>query len=212
MTNSQLYVAKATNDRLQIWIDSGETLKRAVIKSLGRVVRQVIKAKTVRFQQMSVATILAKVRARYGRMQKDAKLSLQDRMLTLLTTIDGFDTHISNLQDMFEISETAGFPIDEIRKVEIFRETVCAHPIIGKLLETFDLEAPDSKLVTYDQITDYLDTHLPNLKHSQMTATRAQANLVAVTAYSTLEAESQRLKAENQRLKNKRQNQNQGNK
>ena len=35
MTNVELYVAKSSNDRLQLWIDSSETLKRAVIKSLG---------------------------------------------------------------------------------------------------------------------------------------------------------------------------------
>ena len=42
MTNVELYVAKESNDRLQFWIDSMETLKRAVIKSLGRVLRQTI--------------------------------------------------------------------------------------------------------------------------------------------------------------------------
>ena len=55
-----------------------ETLKRAVIKSLGRVLRQIIKDKKVRFQQMSVADILARVRAKYGKMQKDTKLTLKD--------------------------------------------------------------------------------------------------------------------------------------
>ena len=39
MTNVELYVAKAANDRLQLWLDSLEVLKRAVVKSLGRVVR-----------------------------------------------------------------------------------------------------------------------------------------------------------------------------
>ena len=38
MTNVELYVAKSSNDRLQLWIDSSETLKRAVIKSLGKIV------------------------------------------------------------------------------------------------------------------------------------------------------------------------------
>ncbi len=42
MTSVELYVAKSNNDKLQLWIDTGEALKRAVIKSLGRVVRQVV--------------------------------------------------------------------------------------------------------------------------------------------------------------------------
>lgn len=200
MNTVELYVARANNDRLQLWIDCVETLKRAVIKSLGRVIRQIIKDKKVRFQQMSVSEILARVRAKYGRMQKDTNLSLKERMLTLLPTLDGLESHISNLEDMFEVSETAGFPITEYRKVEIFRESVCAQPLIGKLLETFDVEFPDAHAVSYEQISAYLEMHLLNLKHSQMTATRASANLVALNAYATLEAESKRLQAENENL------------
>jgi hypothetical protein len=153
---------------------------------------------------MSVSALVTKVHARYGNMPRDTKLTLKERMATLLPTIDGLDTHVSNLQDMFDISETAGFPVDMDDQVEIFRESVCAQPLIGKLLETFDLEFPDAKTVSFDQVTAYLILHLPNLKHSQMTATRASANLVAATAYSTLEAESKRLKAENKKLKRKR--------
>jgi hypothetical protein len=128
-------------------------------------------------------------------------------MLTLLSTLDGLDTHISNLQDMFDVSETAGSIITEDRKIENFRETVCTHPLITKLLETFDVDFPHTQLITYEQITAYLVLHLPILKHSQMMATRAAANLMTATAYSTLEAESQRLKAENEKLKRKRPNQ-----
>ena len=130
MTNVELYVAKASNDRLQVWIDSSEVLKRAVIKSLGKIVRQVVREKKVRFQRLSVAAIIAKVRERYGKMQKDTKKNLKERMTTMLQTADGLDTHISNLQDMFDISETAGFPVDEIEKADLFRESVSGHPII----------------------------------------------------------------------------------
>ena len=147
MTNVQLYVAKASNDRLQLWIDSVEALKRALLKSLGRVVRQVIKPKKVRFQMMTVNEIMVLVRKRYGKMEKDTKAHLKERMLILLLTTDGIDTHISNLQDMFEVSETAGFPITDNDQVDIFRETVSTHPLIVKVLETFDFEHPDSKLL-----------------------------------------------------------------
>ena len=204
MSNTALYVAKASNDRLQTWIDATETLKRALIKSLGKVVRQIIKDKKVRFQQMSVSDLVTKVRTRFGNMQRDTQLTLTERMATLLPTLDGFDTHVSNLQDMYDISENAGYPVDAKRQVEIFRESVCAQPLVGKLLETFDLKFPDAKTVSFEQVTAYLTLHLPNLKHSQMTATRASANLLAATAYSTLEAESKRLTAENEKLKRKR--------
>ena len=214
MTNIELYVAKATNDKLQLWTDSAETLKRAVIKSLGRVVRQIVRAPRIRFQRMSVADIINRVRARFGRMQRDTKSALEAKMLTMLLTTDKLDTHISDLQDMFDVSETAGYPLDERRKVEIFRETVCAHPLILKVLEEFDFDFPDVRTCSYAQICDFLILHLPNIKHAQSAATKASANLVAATAYATLEAESQRLRAEVDKLKrrqtpgtNKNQNQ-----
>jgi hypothetical protein len=140
MSSVELYVAKATNEELQLWIDSVECLKRALLKSLGRAVRQVIKPKIVRFQMLTVAEIMALVRKRYGQMEKDTKANLQERMLTLLPTADGIDTHVSNLQDMFDVSDTAGFPVDDNRQVDIFRETVCSHPLIVKVLDKFDFD------------------------------------------------------------------------
>ena len=175
ITNIELYVAKAANDRRQLWMDSVEVLKRAIIKSLGKIVRQVVREKKVRFQRLSVADIIGRVRARYGRMQKDTKKNLKERMLTMLQTADGLDTHISNLHDMFDVSETAGYPIDENDKVDTFRETVSGHPIIVKVLETFDFEFPDPKLTTYEQVSEYLVLHFPNLRHAQLAATRATA-------------------------------------
>ncbi len=50
MTNIAMYVANASNTKLQLWVDLLEALKRAVLKSLGKVVRQVIKASKVCFQ------------------------------------------------------------------------------------------------------------------------------------------------------------------
>ena len=192
MTSVELYVAKAANDRTQSWIDSTEALKRAVIKSLGRVIRQMVRAPKVRFQRMSVADIMTKVRARYGCMQRDTKANLREKMLTMLPTTDKLDTHISDLDDMFEVSEIAGFPIDENTKMDIFRETVSGHPLILKVLETFDFEFPDFKACTHAQICEYIVLHLPNLKSAQATAVKANAKFVAATAYVTLEAESKR--------------------
>ena len=204
MTSVELYVSKANNDKLQLWIDSGEALKTAIIKSLGKNVRQVIRDKKVRFQRLTSREIIDRVKARYGQMDKDVKAELKEKMLTMLPTADGLDIHISNLQDMFEISENAGYPEDEFCKVEIFRETTCTHPLICEVLKTFDLLNPNSKIVTFDQISAYLTLHLPNLKHAQMMATRATANMVAANAYTTLEVESKRLKLELDNLKRKR--------
>ena len=204
MTNIAMYVANASNTKLQLWVDSLETLKRAVIKSLGKVIRQVIKESKVRFQLMTVADMVTKVRQRYGTMERSTKANLKERMLTMLPTMDGIDTHVSNLREMYDVSETAGFPVDNMRKIEIFRETVCAHPLIVKVLETFDFEFPDVKTTTFEQIHNYLTLHLPNVKHAQMAATRATATLAAATAYSVLETASNKMKAELDNLKRKR--------
>jgi hypothetical protein len=204
MSSVELYVAKATNDRRQLWLDTEEALKRAVIKSLGQVVRQVIRPSKTRFQKMSVAQIIAKVRSRYGLMQKDTKANLREKMKTMLLTSDGLDTHVSNLQEMFDISESAGFLVSEDDKVEFLRDSICTHPLICKVLETFDLKFPDAKDHEFVQIAEYLNAHLPNLKHAQMAATRATANMVAMIAYSSLEMETKKMKAELEKLKRKR--------
>jgi hypothetical protein len=137
-------------------------------------------------------------------MEKNTRANLKERMLTMLSTADDIDTHISNLQEMFDVSETASFIVDADRQVEIFRETVCAHPTIVKVLEKFDFDFPDVKTHSFAQITDYLILHLPNVKYAQMAATRATANLAATTAYSALQSESQRLRDTIEQLKRKR--------
>jgi hypothetical protein len=90
-SGEQLCVVKASNDRLQSWIDAGEILKRADIRSLGRTdCRQDIRDSKTRFQRMSVSDIIAGVSAaKYDEMQKDTKSNLEVRMLTMLQTSDG---------------------------------------------------------------------------------------------------------------------------
>ncbi len=60
---------------------------------------------------MSVSDIMVRVKARFGDMQQNTKLNLKERMLTVLKTTDGLDIHISDLQGVFDVSETAGFPM-----------------------------------------------------------------------------------------------------
>jgi hypothetical protein len=50
-----LYIAQEPNEKLQLWMDSSDAIKRAVIKILGAVVCEITTVKTARFQQMSVA-------------------------------------------------------------------------------------------------------------------------------------------------------------
>jgi hypothetical protein len=103
MSFVQLYVAKDKNDRLQLWMDASDVLKRAVIKSLGESVREIITIKTSRSQQITVAEIIERVRARFGKLQKDTKTALKLRMTSMLKSVADLDKHISALTKNFTI-------------------------------------------------------------------------------------------------------------
>ncbi len=59
---------------------------------------------------------------------------------------------------------TAGYPIEEHRKVRILHKSVLGHHIIAGILADFDHENLDPLLHTYDLITAYVKKHLPNLR------------------------------------------------
>jgi hypothetical protein len=207
MSSVQLYFAKDKNDRLlQLWMDASDVLKRAVtvIKSLGESVREIISIKTSRFQQITVAEIIERVRARFGQLQKDTKTSLKLRMTSMLKSVADLDKHISALTKNFTISETAGSVIDEDHKVDYFRDSLFGHPILADILKQFDFEHPDCNTITYAQITAYVVLYLPNLKTAQQAATRVQANIVRLDAYAALQLETKQLRDDVQTLKRKR--------
>jgi hypothetical protein len=124
MSSVQLYITKEKNDKLQLWVDASDDLKRAVIKSLGESVREIITIKTSRFQQITVAEIIERVRARFGKLQKDTKAVLKLRMTSMLKVVSYLDKHIATLTKIFTISETAGSVVDEDNKVDYFRDSL----------------------------------------------------------------------------------------
>ncbi len=185
----QLHIAKESNDRLQLWMDaSSNVLKCAVIKSLGEAVHQIITVKTSRFQQIMVAEIIARVRTRFGKLQKDTKTAVED-----------LDKQIAALTKFFNISEMAGLVVDEDHKVDYFRDSLFGHPILAEILKQFDFEFPDSILIM--QVTAYVVLHLPNLKTAKQASTRMQANTVTSDAYAALQLETKQLRDDVQELK-----------
>jgi hypothetical protein len=197
---------------------ASEVLKRAVIKSLGKAVREIITVKTsrfqqitvaeiiarVRFQQITVAEIIARVRTRFGNLQKDTKTALKVRMTRMLKAVEDFDKHIAALTKLFNISKTVGSVVGEDHKVDYFRDSLFGHPILAEILKQFDFEFPDSTLITYTQIAAYVVLHLPNLKTAQQASTRMQANIVTSNAYAALQLETKQLRDDVQELKRKR--------
>jgi hypothetical protein len=59
---------------------------------------------------------------------------------------------------------TAGYPIEEHRKVRVFRKSVMSHHLIAGILADFDHENLDPLLHTYDNITVYVKKHLASLR------------------------------------------------
>jgi hypothetical protein len=102
MSSVQLYIAKEKNDKLQLWMDASDVLKRAVNKSLGESVREIITVKTSRFHQNS----------------------LKLRMTSMLKAVEDMNKHIAALTKLFTISETAGSVVDEDDKVDYFRDSL----------------------------------------------------------------------------------------
>jgi hypothetical protein len=129
-------------------MDASDVLKGAVIKSLGEAVREIITVKTSRFQQITVAEIIARVRTRFGKLQKDTKIALKLKMTSILKAVEDLDTHIAALTKLFNISKTAGSVVDEGHKVDYFRDSLFGHPILAEIFKQFDFEFPDSTFIT----------------------------------------------------------------
>jgi hypothetical protein len=61
---------------------------------------------------------MAKVRARFGSLQKDIKSSpKQQKTASILKTMDNLNTHIFNLEKNVDISDTARFLVNEDERV-----------------------------------------------------------------------------------------------
>jgi hypothetical protein len=202
--SKQLFITKEKNDKLQLWLDASDVLKCAVTKSLGESVCDTITTKTSRFQQITVAEIIKRVRARFGKLQKDTKTAIKLRMTNMLKTVEELDKHIAALTKLFTISETAGSIVDEHHKVDYFRDSLFGHPLLADILKQFDFEYPDCTTITYAQITAYVVLHLPNLKTAQQSSIRVQANIATLGAYAALQQETKKLRDDVQTLMWKR--------
>ncbi len=58
---------------------------------------------------MSILEIMAAVHTKYGKIRKNTKTDLAEKMTTRLASTEGFDTHVSNMiKELFIISKTGG--------------------------------------------------------------------------------------------------------
>jgi hypothetical protein len=194
MTHAGLYVARTSNDQLLEWTTNEEALKTAITESLGPVISQIIQHAEDGFTLMTIRDIMDRLRAKYGRMRKNTKLTLKERMTARLSATEAFDSHVSTLRENFTISHIGGQTINEDKKVDYLRDSVSGHVLIDKALSQYDFDHSDETTQTFEGIVAYIEEHLPNLQTASKVTAQATANIMASEAYLTLEAENKSLK------------------
>ena len=165
------------------------------MESLGPVVRQIVKHPLHGFTLLSIQDIMASVRSRYGKMRKNTRKNLEEKMSSRLASTDSFETHVSHLREQFLTFEKGGHQILEEKRVDILRKSLSGHSIIEKILNQYDFKNCDDTLWTFDDIVEFIDDHLPNLQSSAQIAAEDHANVMTSVAYVALEAEKKQLKA-----------------
>ena len=164
MTNAQISVAKYSNDRHAIWHAAKSHLKADIIRSLGPTLASTIGPPPAGFTAISVSQIVAAVKGFYGTVDQMALNKMEDILASPLDAIANLDKHLANMRQHMLMQTTAGYPIEEHRKVRIFRKSVMSHHLIAGILADFDHENMDPLAHTYDAITAYVKRHLPSLR------------------------------------------------
>jgi hypothetical protein len=129
MTNAQISCAKYANDRHQTWHDAQTTFfKAALIKSLGPTLEGAIGPPPDGFKMVSPRQILDEVKLRYGTVDQMAFDKMEDILAVPLDHVQNLERHIIATQKKHMLMQTAaGYPIEEYRKVRLFRRSVTAH-------------------------------------------------------------------------------------
>jgi hypothetical protein len=157
-------VAKYNNDHHQIWHDSMVSFKTKLIKSLGLTLEGTIAPPPDGFKLKSVRQIVDAVAAKYGTVDQMALAKMEEVLATPLDHVYNLDKHLASLRQHMLMQIAAGYPIEEYRKVRLFRLSVAGHYQIAQCLRDFDKDYPDQLSVTYHDITSYVVKHLPNIR------------------------------------------------
>jgi hypothetical protein len=136
MTNAAISVAKYANERHQIWHSAQTGFKAALIRSLGPTLEGAIGPPPEGFKTISSRTILDEAKARYGTVDQMAFSKLEDLLASPLDHVHNFEKHIASQRKHMLMQTAAGYPIEEYRKVRIFRKSVIGHYQIAECMKT----------------------------------------------------------------------------
>ena len=166
MTNATISVAKYENDRHQTWHTAQESFKAALIRSLGPTLEGAIGPPPDGFKIISVRAIMDDVKGRYGKVDQVTLARMEEVLATPLDPVQNLEKHISTQKRHMLMQTSAGYPLEEYRKVQNFRKSVIAHHQIRECLSDYDKKFEDPLLHTYSAIINFVSTHLPNIRAS----------------------------------------------
>ena len=185
LTNAQISVAKyRSNDRHLVWHDAKAALKADIIRSLGPTLASTIGPPPTGFTTLTIQHIVNAVKTLHGTVDQMALKKMEDILASPLDCVANLDKHLATMRQHMLMQTTAGYSIEEYRKVRIFRKSILGHPLLAGILRDFDHENTDPLLHTYDAVTAYVKKHLPSL--------RAAADMASASgkAFSVTEAKT----------------------
>jgi hypothetical protein len=191
MTNAVISVAKYENERHMMWHTAQASFKSSLIRSLGPSLEGAICPPPDGFQMISAKDIMDNVKIRYGKVDQMTFVRMEEVLATPLDHVQNLEKHVATQKRHMLMQTSIEYPLEEYRKVLIFRKSVTMHPQIRECLGDYDKKFEDPLLHTYDAIVEYVSTHLPNIRaaaglsSSAMTGKAFQVSLNAGESSST---------------------------
>ena len=96
------------------------------------------------------------VKTRYGRVDATTFARMEEVLATPLDHVQNLVKHVATQKRHMLMQTSAGYPLEEYRKVLNFRKSVIMHPQIRECLSDYDKKFEDPLLHTYDGIVELL--------------------------------------------------------
>ena len=123
MTNAVISVAKYDNEHHLIWHTAQESFKGSLIRSLGPTLEGAIGPLPDGFKMISSRDIMANVKTRYGKVNQMTFARMEEVLATPLDHVQNLEKHVATQKRHMPIT-SAGYPLEEYRKVLNFRKSV----------------------------------------------------------------------------------------
>ncbi len=176
MTNAAISVAKYENERHLTWHTAQTAFNSSLIRSLGPTLEGAIGPPPDGFKMISTREIMDNVKSRYGKVDQVTFARMEEVLATPLDHVQNLEKHVATQKRHMLMQTSAGYPLEEYRKVLNFRKSVAMHPQIRECLGDYDKKVEDPLLHTYDAIVGYVATHLPNIRAAAGLSSSAMTN------------------------------------